>query len=69
MKLPAVLYAFLVLLNLLSLGFIIGVFMTDGINRYTASTLDRFTAYLFYITVLSNLYGLFYIAVKNKFHD
>lgn len=69
MKLPTVLYAIIVFLNLLSLGFIIGLFILVGINDFPIDTLDRFTGYLLYVTVLFNLYGLFYIAVRNRFDE
>lgn len=69
MKLPTVLLVLLVFFNLLSLGFIMALFIFDGIYGAMISVHARFTFYLVYITVLLNLYGLFYIAVKNRFNE
>lgn len=73
MKLPLVLYILLVFFNLLCLYFIIGVLTWNGIensflNREETES-ARFIAYLFYITMLLNLYGLFYIAIRKIFED
>lgn len=69
MKLPTVLYVLLVFFNLLSLGFITPLFIFDGIHDAMIIVHTRFTFYLLYITVLLNLYGLFYIALNNRFND
>lgn len=69
MKLLTVLYVLLVFFNLLSLGFITALFIFDGIYDAMILVHARFTFYLLYITVLLNLYGLFYIAVNNRFKD
>lgn len=71
MKLPTVLYILLAFFNLLCLYFIIGllgwgsmeIFFMDGHRTQAA----RFMAYLFYVTVLLNLYALCYIAIRKIF--
>lgn len=72
MKLPIILSILLVLLNLLSLYFLLGLFGGEGIREFTTKVYyqnghARFTVYLFYITTLLNLYCLFYIAVRRLF--
>jgi len=74
MKLPAVLFILLTLLNFLSLYFVLGLFGGEGIKEFTAKVYNqnghaRFTVCLFYITTLLNLYCLFYIAVRRLFKE
>lgn len=74
MKLPIVLFFSLVLLNLLSLYFLIGLFGGEGLREFTVKIYyeeghTRVIVYLFYITVLFNLYALFYVGVRRFFKD
>lgn len=73
MKLPIILFILLVCFNLLSLYLIIGLFSWNGAEETAIDTHGsghpRFMAYLLYITVLLNLYSLFYIAVRKRFDD
>jgi hypothetical protein len=69
MKLPTVLYVLLVFFNLLGLGFITALFIFDEIYDAMIIVHARFTFYLLYITVLLNLYGLFYMALNDRFND
>lgn len=69
MKLPTVLYVLLVFFNLFSLVFIVALFIFEGSADTMLNIHARFTFYLLYITMLLNLYGLFYIAVKNRFNN
>lgn len=69
MKLPTVIYVLLVFFNLFSLVFIVALFIFDGSDGAMLNVNARFTFFLLYITMLLNLYGLFYIAVKKKFNN
>ncbi|GEM_PF-1549464 len=74
MKLQAVLFIILMSFNLISLYFILNLFICNGIldcwiNEQDGRGYARGLAYLFYITELLNLYFLCYIAIKKAFRD
>lgn len=69
MKLPTILYVLLVFFNILCLVYIIALLVHEGADELLINVPGRIAFYLFYITALFNLYGLFYIAVKKRFND
>lgn len=66
MKLRIILYAILIVLNLISLYFIIAFFCYD---EMADSISNRGKAYLFFISCLFNLYFLALIIIENTFSD
>lgn len=74
MKLQTVLYFLLILINLISLYFIITLFGYDGARDYLESEVNltisfRTFKYILYITSLINLYFLFFLEISKKFRD
>lgn len=74
MKPQTILYALLVIFNLVSLYFIIELFSYDEIVGYliaggTTTTDPRELGYLLFITCLLNLYFLSFILMENSFKD
>ena len=71
MKLPVLLYLLLLLSNLLSLCLLIGYLYWNALEgstgRLSADEYQRCMFYLLYVTVLLNLYGLSYIAIRKIF--
>lgn len=69
MKLPVALYIVLLFFNLMSLYFIIDVYLFNGIEDFLNFGHGRAMFYMLYVTILLNLYFLCYIAIRKKFED
>lgn len=74
MKLRSILFTLLILINVISLYFILGLFFYDGIEdlNYNVQNLrntSRTSGYVLYITTLSNLYFFFFLIIRRKFKD
>lgn len=71
MKLPLLLYILLVIFNFLSLCLLLDLFSCGAIKDCLLGGQGRgyarFMAYWLYVTILLNLYGLFYIAIRKAF--
>ena len=68
-KLPVILYIVLLLFNLLSLYFMADSFICNGAEDFLGCGHGRLMFYALYVTLLSNLYLLCYIAIKKRFED
>lgn len=74
MKIRIVSYSLLIIFNLLSLYFIVGLFSYDEMEGYLHNDEKymsplRCRAYLLYITSLLNLYFLSYKVIKKTFEE